>query len=76
MKPQALSLELCNRRLIKFHRRMVERNRFNGYNEENKTGGRAMDLGEKIQELRKRKGMSQEQLAEYLGCLLYTSRCV
>lgn len=26
-----------------------------------------MDLGEKIQELRKRKGMSQEQLAEYLG---------
>lgn len=26
-----------------------------------------MDLGENIQELRKRKGMSQEQLAEYLG---------
>ena len=44
-----------------------------------------MDLGTRISELRREKGMTQEQLAKLVGisapavskcCLLYTSRCV
>ena len=39
-----------------------------------------MEIGKKIRELRVRKGLTQEELADRAelskGCLLYTSRCV